>query len=65
MKIPANETIAVTYLSDNGVKEYIITHHYIKDKYTLHKIIDDKLYKMKTSDTPIEFDDIVEKDRSK
>lgn len=64
MKIPVNEKIVVTYLNE-GVKEYIITHHTLRGKYTLYKIIDDTLQKMKTADTPIEFDELVEKDRSK
>lgn len=65
MRIPTNEKIAVTYFSEEGVKEYVITHHSLKDKYTLYKRINDTLQKMKTADTPIEFDELVEKDRSK
>ena len=62
MKIPPSEKITETYLNE-GVKEYIVTHHPLKGKYTLHKIVDDKLQKIKTADTPAEFGELVKKDR--
>ena len=60
-----NEKVAVTYLNEEGVGEYIITHHPLKGKYTLYKIMHDKLQKIKIADTPVEFDELVRKDRSK
>lgn len=64
MKIPSNENIVVNYINGD-VKDYIATYHHLKDKYTLYKIIDDDYQKIKISDTPIGFDDIIKKDRSK
>ena len=64
MKIPASEKIAVTYIFE-GVDEYIITHNAIKGKFTLYKIMKDDYQKIKMADTPIEFDEVVKKDRSK
>jgi hypothetical protein len=34
-------------------------------KYTLYKIIGDDYQKLKTAESPLEFDQIVKKDRSK
>lgn len=62
MKIPSNEKIVVTYVFE-GVDEYIITHNPLKDKFMLYKIIDGDYQKLGNSDTPIRFDEIVEKDR--
>lgn len=64
MKIPNAENIVVTYPFE-GVKCYIATHNPLKGKYMLYKIIEDDYQKLKTADTPIEFDDIIKKDRSK
>jgi hypothetical protein len=64
MKTPINEKIAVTYLSEEGVKEYVVTHHPLKGKYTLYRIVNNTLQRMKIADTPIEFDELVEEDRS-
>lgn len=63
MKIPKQEEIVMTYVF-NGVDCYVVTRNLIK-KYTLYKIIGDDYQKLKTADSPIEFDKIVEKDRSK
>lgn len=63
MKIPSNEKIAVNYVC-GGIKDYIATYHPLKGKYTLYKITDGDYQKLKTAETPIEFDEIVEKDRS-
>ena len=64
MKIPKQEEIVLTYVFD-GVKGYVVTRSPIK-QYTLYKVIGDNDYKkLKTSDSPIEFDKLVEKDRSK
>lgn len=63
MNIPINEKVVVTYLEE-GVKDYLVTYHPLRGKYTLHKIIGDKLQKMKTANTPVEFDELVEEDRS-
>ena len=62
MKIPSSEKITETYLNE-GVKEYIVTYHPLKGKYTLHKIVDDKLQKIKTADTPAGFGELAKKDR--
>ena len=64
MKILSNEKIVVTYIFEN-VKCYIATHNVLKGKYTLYKIIDDDYQKLKIDNTPIEFDEIIKKDRSK
>ena len=63
MKIPSSEKIAVNYMFE-GVKEYVSTYSTLKDKYMLYKIIDGDYQKLKTANTPIDFDDIVKKDRS-
>ena len=54
----------VTYLFD-GVAEYITTRNAIKGKYTLYKVNNGDYQKIKTDNTPIEFDEIIEKNRSK
>lgn len=64
MKIPSNEKIVVNYVYGD-VKDYIATYHPLKGKYTLYKIIDDDYQKIKISDEPTGFDEIIEKDRSK
>lgn len=64
MKIPNNEKISVNYIHQ-GVVDYISTYHTLKGKFTLYKIIGDDYQKIKTADTPIEFDEIIKKDRSK
>ena len=64
MKIPSNEKLSVNYC-DGDVKDYISTYHPLKCKYTLYKIIDGDYQRIKIADTPIEFDDIIKKDRSK
>lgn len=63
MKLSKSECIVLTYIFD-GMKSYIVTKNQT-GKYTLYKTTDDDYQKMKTSDTPVEFDKIVEKDRSK
>lgn len=63
MKIPTNERIVVTYTFE-GVKEYIATHNALKGKFTLYKIVDNDYQKLKTTTSPLEFDEIVKKDRS-
>ena len=63
MKIPKQETIVLTYLFE-GVKCYIVTRNLL-GKYVLYKIMDNDYQKLKTADTPVKFDEIVEKDRSK
>lgn len=64
MKIPNNEKIVVNYVYE-GIKDYIATYHLIKGKYTLYKITDGDYQRIKISDTPIGFDEIIKKDRSK
>ena len=63
MKIPNNEQIVVNYVWE-GVKDYIVTYHPLKCKYTLYRITKNDYQRMKVADTPTEFDDIVEADRS-
>ncbi len=62
MQITKYEKIMVTYIFDD-MKHYIITKNAL-GKYILYKIIDDDYQKLKTADSPIEFDKIVQKDRS-
>lgn len=64
MKIPSNEKIVVTYVCE-GISDYIATHNALKNKYMLYKIINNDYQKIKISDSPLEFDEIIEKDRSK
>lgn len=61
MKIPKNEKIVLTYVF-KGVDCYIVTRN-ILEKYTLYKITNDDCQKIKTSESPLEFDRVVEKDR--
>lgn len=63
MKIPKQEKIVLTYIFE-GIKCYVVTRSII-GRYVLYKIIDDDYQKLKTAETPIDFDEIVEKDRSK
>ena len=63
MKAPKNEKIVLTYVFE-GVDCYIVTRNTL-EKYVLYKIIGDGYQKLKTSESPIDFDEIVEKDRSK
>jgi hypothetical protein len=62
MKMPSNEKIMVSYVFE-GVKCYITTYNALKGKFTLYKITGDDYQKLKTTDSPLEFDEIVEKDR--
>ena len=63
MKIPSNEKIVVNYVFED-VKCYIATHNVIRGKYTLYKIIDGDYQRLKVSDSPLEFYEIIEEDRS-
>ena len=63
MKIPKHEKILMTYAFE-GVKCYAVTRDAF-EKYTLYKIVDDDYVKLKTAESPLEFDKIVKKDRSK
>lgn len=63
MKIPKQEKTVLTYTFD-GVKCYIVTRTPL-EKYVLYKIVDSDYQKLKTSENPLEFDKIVEKDRRK
>lgn len=63
MNIPMQEKIVLTYVFD-GIDCYTVTRNNLK-KYILYKIIDDGYQKLKTSNTPLDFDEIVEKDRRK
>ena len=63
MKIPKNENIMVTYVFE-GINCYTITRN-IRGKYVLYKITDGDYQKLKTAESPLDFDEIVKKDRSK
>ena len=63
MKIPKQEKVVLTYVFE-GIDCYIVTRNTL-GKYVLYKIVDDDYQKLKTAETPIEFDNIVKKDRSK
>lgn len=63
MKIPKQEKIVLTYVFE-GIDCYVVTQNNLQ-KYTLYKITDDGYQKLRTSDTPLDFDEIVEKDRRK
>ena len=62
MQIPKQEIIAVTYIFD-GIKCYVATRNSV-GKYILYKILNDDYQKLKTSETPIDFDEVIKKDRS-
>ena len=64
MKIPSSEKIVITYVFED-VKCYIATHNVLKGKFTLYKIIDGDYQRLKIANTPLEFDEIIKKDRSK
>ena len=61
MKIPKNEKVLLTYVFE-GVDCYVVTRNILR-KYTLYKIADGDYQKMKTAESPLEFDRVVEKDR--
>ena len=63
MKALKNETILLTYVFED-INCYTVTRN-ILGKYTLYKIKDDNWQKLKTSDTAVDFDEVVRKDRSK
>lgn len=62
MKIPSQEQIVLTYVFDD-IKCYVVTRS-ILGKYILYRIVGDDYEKLKTANTPLEFDDIVEGDWS-
>jgi hypothetical protein len=62
MKIPKNETVLQTYVFD-GIECYAITRNMV-GRYTLYKATNGDYQKMKMSESPLEFDKVIEKDRS-
>ena len=64
MKLPNNETIVVTYVYED-IKCYIATRNVFGNKFTLYKIVEGDYQRLKVADTPVEFDEIIKKDRSK
>ena len=62
--LPSNEKIVVSHLFE-GVKCYVTTHNALKGKFTLYKIIDDDYQKMVTANSPVNFNEIVDKDKAK
>lgn len=63
MKMPKNEQAMLTYVFD-GADCYTVTRNAL-GKYTLYKIIENTLQKIKTSESAKDFDEIVKRDRSK
>ena len=63
MKIPKNEEIVTEYAA-NGIIDYVATQHQLTDKFTLYKIIGSDYERIKVTETPISFDDIIKKNRS-
>lgn len=63
MKTPKNETVLLVYIFE-GVECYTVTRN-IFGKYTLYKTTGDDWQKLKTSESAVDFDEIVKKDRSK
>jgi hypothetical protein len=63
MKIPKQETVLLAYVF-KGIDCYIVTRNAL-EKYILYKILDGDYQKLKTAESPLEFDEIVKKDRSK
>ena len=64
MDIPKQENIVLTYVFD-GVDCYVVTQNYYLQEYVLYKIIEKGYRKLKASNTPLDFDEIVKKDRRK
>jgi hypothetical protein len=60
--IPSNEKIVVSHLFE-GVKCYVTTHNALKGKFTLYKIVDNDYQRMTTANSPVNFDEIIKKDR--
>lgn len=60
--IPASETgartICFTKPNSSGDK-YLITQNPLKAQFTLWKCLEDGFEKIKTSDNPIDFDDVI------
>lgn len=63
MKISKQEKIVMRYVFE-GIECYAVTRN-VLGKYTLYKITNGNYQKLKISETPIDFDEVVEKDRSK
>lgn len=61
MKLPKQEKIVMTYVFE-GIDCYIVTRNLLC-KYILYKIVNNNYQKLKTSDNPLDFDEIVKKDR--
>lgn len=61
MKIPSNETKMTSYIFD-GAECYKITRNPM-DKYILYKTDGNDYKKMKTANSPIELEAVIEKDR--
>ena len=63
MRPSKNERVMLTYVF-GGTDCYAVTQN-VTGKYTLYKIINEDYQKMKTAESPLEFDQLVKKDRSK
>ena len=62
MQIPKQEQIMITYVFD-GAACYVATKNTI-GKYVLYKIIDNDYRKMQMAISPLDFDKLIERDRS-
>ena len=54
--IPNSETGKV----DCANGKYLITENHLKEQFTLWKCLDDGFEKIKTSDNPLDFDDVID-----
>ena len=60
--IPASETGSRTTCftkSDSSGDKYLITQNPLKGQFTLWKCLEDGFEKIKTSDNPLDFDDVI------
>lgn len=56
--IPNSETGKVDCATNSGDK-YLITQNPLKEQFTLWKCLEDGFEKIKTSDNPLYFDDVI------
>ena len=56
--IPNSETQKVDCSTKSGDK-YIITQNSLKEQFTLWKCLEDGFEKIKTSNNPLDFDDVI------
>lgn len=57
--IPNTETgVGTTCITESGEK-YLITHNPLKEQFTLWKCLNDGFERISTSDSPLDFDNII------